>query len=109
MYKIVFNAAEIRPSAPKECWLKASHDQRALENFVQRWQGKEIQGSVIHCEKEEDELELCNFDRLGKCRNSAEDCLWEHVECTARGSCASTCRYGHQRGVKYEKDYAPSK
>ena len=86
-----------------ECWLK--HDnERAINNFITEWHEKSIHKSVIRCEKEEDELELCNKFQFGQC-TYGNDCHWEHIKCTADGTCASTCPYGHEKGVKSEHNH----
>jgi hypothetical protein len=87
-----------------QCWLKNANDEREVDNFVRRWNKKAISGSIIQCEKEEDELELCNKFQFGRCRMSNDECHWEHVPCTAEGTCSSACSYGHEAGMKSEHD-----
>ncbi|UJR16960.1 hypothetical protein I4U23_003858 [Adineta vaga] len=85
-----------------QCWLKNANDEKEVDDFIKRWNEKKIDGLVIHCEKEEDELELCNKFQYGRCGKNDDYCHWEHITCTANGNCASTCPYGHPSGMKSE-------
>ena len=92
-----------RPSSPIKCWLKNVRHEEDADDFVRLWDGKTVEGSVIQCEKEEEEeLELCDQFRLGRCQK--HDCDWEHVECQVNGSCSKSCQLGHKSGEKSEAD-----
>ena len=47
-------------ASPTQCRLKNANNEREVDNFIQEWNQQSIQGSVILCEKEEDEIEFCN-------------------------------------------------
>ncbi len=104
IYNIVMDPSVDDRASLMQCWLKNANDETEVDKFVQDWNRKVIGGSIIQCEKEEDELELCNKFQLGRCRKSSGECHWEHVPCTAQGNCASTCPYGHICGMKPERD-----
>jgi len=89
---------------PMQCWLKNANDDTKVNDFVQRWNGKVFGRSIIQCVKEEAKLELCNKFQFGRCRTSSDECHWEHIPCTAQGTCALTCPYGHIFGMKSERD-----
>jgi len=97
------------PASLTQCWLKNANNETEVDNFVQYWNGKAIGGSIIQCEKEEDELELCNKFQFGQCSKSSDECHWKHVPCTAKGTCSSACPYGHAFGMKLEHDFSNSK
>ena len=82
-----------------QCRLKNASNEK-VDDFVRRWNRKDISGRMIQCKKEEDELELCNKFQFGCCPKSSDICHWEHILCTANGTCASTCPYGHESGIK---------
>ncbi|CAF0765289.1 unnamed protein product [Adineta steineri] len=83
-----------------QCWLKNPNNKGEVDHFIQRWNGKPFKGFTIECNKEEDELELCNKFQFGQCQKTSTNCDWEHIICTANGACASTCPYGHSSGMK---------
>ena len=109
IYDIVMNPSPIGKLLSTECWLKNANDENEVNAFIQRWNGKNIGGSIIECKKEEDELELCNKFRYGRCTKTGNRCHWEHIECTANGKCMSTCPYGHPAGMKAERPIVDSK
>ncbi len=109
IYDIVMNPRATGKSSPTECWLKNATGEREVDTFIQQWNGKNVCGSNIECEKEEDELELCNKFQYGRCVKTEERCHWEHIKCTAHGKCAATCPYGHPAGMKAERPDADSK
>ncbi|CAF1416937.1 unnamed protein product [Adineta ricciae] len=104
IYDIVMAPSDNYFNRKAECWLKYADNERVINNFITKWHEKSIHQSVIHCEKEEDELELCNKFQFGQCTQD-NDCHWEHIKCTANGTCASTCPYGHEKYVKSEHSY----
>ncbi len=104
IYNIVMDLSVGDWNSPTQCWLKNANDETEVDKFVQDWNRKVIRGSHIQCEKEEDELELCNKFQFGRCQKSSNECHWEHVPCTAQGNCASTCPYGHEFGMKLKGD-----
>jgi hypothetical protein len=109
IYSIVMNPSVKEQSSSTECWLKNENDEGTVDDFVRRYNGRSIGGFVIQCEKEEDQLELCNKFQFGQCSKSDAYCHWEHVECTANGTCSSTCPYGHPIGIKPEGNSRNSK
>ena len=100
IYDIVIIPSNSNRAEPVECLLKNANHEEEVNCFIDRWDGRNIQGSEIRCEKEEDEQELCNKFQFGKCQMNVDKCHWEHVTCTAPDACPSTCRYGHEAGVK---------
>ncbi|CAF3817147.1 unnamed protein product [Rotaria sp. Silwood1] len=105
IYDIVMNSSNNDRALSTECWLKNTNDEREVDNFVQRRNGRSIRGSIIQCEKEEDEIEFCNKFQFGLCEKSSDECHWEHIPCTANGTCSSTCPYGHACGMKTVHDF----
>ncbi|CAF1067890.1 unnamed protein product [Rotaria sp. Silwood1] len=104
IYDIVMNPSNNDRALSTECWLKNAIDEREVNNFGQRWNKQSIKGSIIQCEKEEDEIEFCNKFQFGRCEKSSDECHWEHIPCTANGACSLTCPYGHAFGMKTEHD-----
>ncbi|CAF3452662.1 unnamed protein product [Rotaria sp. Silwood1] len=104
IYDIIMDPFASDPISSTQCWLKNANHEREVDDFVQRWNGESIEESIIQCEKEEDALELCNKFRIGRCQKSRDECHWDHILCTAEGTCASTCPYGHKLGMKSEHD-----
>jgi hypothetical protein len=98
--KILMNSPVKNQASPIECWLKDIEDLTKGNRFVEHWDGRTLLGSQIKCEIEEDKSELCKYFRLGKCRNTHDDCDWTHIECTANGKCPNDCPYGHAAGMK---------
>ncbi len=109
IYDIVMDPPVGDQASPRQCWLKNPNSETEVDDFVERWNGKVISGSIIQCEKEEDELELCNKFQFGRCQKSSDVCHWEHVPCTAKGTCSSICPYGHESEMKPERDSRNSK
>jgi len=109
IYDIVMDPSTANRALPTQCWLKNANNEREVDDFVRRWNRKTVGVSIIQCEKEEDEFELCNKFQFGRCPKSSDVCHWEHVPCTARGTCSSTCPYGHELGMKPEHDSSNSK
>ena len=99
---ILINSPSDNQSLPIECWLKSNDELEVAKNFKQHWNGQLVLGSQIVCEIEEDKLELCMTFRIGRCRPKNGTCDWEHIKCTANGTCSKDCRYGHEEGVKPE-------
>ena len=87
-------------SSTIECWIKRMEDKRMADDFVKKWNGQKLIQSRIECTVEEDELEFCNKFRIGQCPKTDDVCDWDHVVCTAKGSCSNDCRHGHDVGVK---------
>ncbi|CAF1511934.1 unnamed protein product, partial [Rotaria sp. Silwood1] len=104
IYDIVMNPSNNDRALSTECWLKNAIDEREVNNFGQKWNKQSIKGSIIQCEKEEDEIEFCNKFQFGRCEKSSDKCHWEHIPCTANGACSLTCPYGHAFGMKTEHD-----
>ncbi|CAF1018586.1 unnamed protein product [Adineta steineri] len=100
IYDIVMNPSVGDRTSSAQCWLKNAIDEEEVDNFIRRWNRKIFMEFTIECNKEEDELELCNKFQFGRCRKNSTDCDWEHITCTANGACASTCPYGHPFGMK---------
>ncbi len=109
IYDIVMDPSASGQALPTQCWLKNAINEREVDDSVKRWNKKAIKGSIIQCDKEEDELELCNKFQYGRCPKSSDDCHWEHVPCTAQDTCSSTCPYGHKFGIKSECNSPKSK
>ena len=110
IYDIVMNASNANQTSFTECWLKNADSEQAVDDFIRQWHNKKtIGGSIIQCTKEEDDLELCNKFQFGRCEKSADECHWEHIPCTAEGTCASTCSRGHPPGMKSENHWKNSK
>ncbi len=109
IYDIVMDPLAGHQASPTQCWLKNPFNEKEVNDFVQRWNRKTIGESIIQCEKEEDELELCNKFQFGRCSKSSDECHWEHVPCTAEGTCSLTCPYGHKFGVKSKHNSSNSK
>ena len=99
VYDIVMNPSDNDLSVKTECWLKNTNGEDEIDKFIRRWNRKSIDGSIIQCEKKEDQFEFCTNFQIGQCRYDA-DCYWDHIPCTANGTCASTCPYGHEQGMK---------
>ncbi|CAF1284838.1 unnamed protein product [Rotaria sordida] len=104
IYDIVMDPSTNDRALPAECWLKNANDEREVNSFIQSRNGRSIRGSIIQCEKEEDEIELCNKFQFGLCEKSSDECHWEHIRCTAMGTCSSICPYGHPFGMKTGHD-----
>ncbi|CAF1018672.1 unnamed protein product [Adineta steineri] len=100
MYNIIMNPSVGDRASSVQCWLKNANDEEEVDNFVRRWNRETFMEFTIECNKEEDELELCNKFQFGRCLKANADCHWEHINCTANGVCASTCPYGHPFGMK---------
>ncbi len=109
IYDIVMDPSISDQASPRQCWLKNPNSEGEVDDFVKRWNRKVISGSSIQCEKQEDALELCNQFQLGRCQKTSDVCHWEHVPCTAEGTCSSICPYGHKFGMKAEHDSRNSK
>jgi hypothetical protein len=109
IYDIVMDPSVGNRASSTQCWLKNPSHEREVDDFVQRWNEKAFKGSIIQCVKEEDELELCNKFQFGRCSKSSDECHWEHVPCTADGTCSLTCPYGHELGMKPERNSPNSK
>ncbi|CAF1406093.1 unnamed protein product, partial [Rotaria sordida] len=58
IYDIVMNPSTNDRALSTECWLKNANDEREVNSFVQNMNGRSIRGSVIQCEKEEDDIEF---------------------------------------------------
>jgi hypothetical protein len=105
--EIVWDIHDIVMNPPtRECWLKNPRDESEANEFIKDWNGRAIKGSIIKCTKKEDQRELCNKFQFGLCTKTGADCHWEHVPCTAKGNCGTTCRYGHEIGMKSEKNFS---
>ena len=109
IYDIVMDPSTGDQGRSMQLWLKNANNEKEVNDFVKRWDKETIGGSIIRCEKEEDELELCGKFQFGRCRKTSDECHWEHVPCTAQGTCSSTCPYGHQFGMKSEREPFKSK
>lgn len=99
-------------SSSLQCWLKNANNEKEVDDFIRRWNNRVLSDTnrtTIQCEKEEDDLELCKNNRVGRCSQSAKDCHWEHIKCTAENNCASACPYGHELDVKAESNSRNSK
>jgi hypothetical protein len=106
IYDIVMDSSFDDRASSRQCWLKNPEGETEVDKFIEHWNGKAFGESIIQCEKEEDEFELCNKFQYGGCDKTNGYCHWEHVPCTAQGNCASTCPYGHEPGTKPER-YSP--
>ncbi|CAF4214561.1 unnamed protein product [Rotaria sp. Silwood2] len=104
IYDIVMDPSINDRALSTQCWLKNANDEREVDNFVQSRNGRSIRGSIIQCEKEEDEIEFCNKFQFGQCEKSSDECHWEHISCTAKGTCSLICPYGHSIGMKTVHD-----
>ncbi|CAF3619215.1 unnamed protein product [Rotaria sordida] len=102
IYDILMGPTLDDQSSSMECWLKSPDNQAQIDEFIQNSKQRKINGSIIQCEKEEDQLELCKFFRTGQCEKSDDNCHWAHVKCTANGTCSRDCPYGHVKGLKME-------
>jgi hypothetical protein len=109
IYDIVMDPSTDDRALSTQCRLKNANNEREVDSFIQEWNQESIQGSIILCEKEEDEIEFCNKFQFGICEKSSDECHWEHVPCTANGTCSSTCRYGHVPGMKTDRHSPNSK
>ncbi|CAF1659539.1 unnamed protein product, partial [Adineta ricciae] len=99
VYDILMNPCDNDLSVKTECWLKNANGEEEIDNFIRRWNRKSIDGLIIQCEKKEDQFELCTKFQIGQCGYGA-NCYWDHIPCTANGTCASACPYGHEQGMK---------
>ncbi|CAF3736525.1 unnamed protein product [Rotaria sordida] len=102
IYDILMGSTLDDQSSSMECWLKSPDNQAQIDEFIQNSKQRKINGSIIQCEKEEDQLELCKFFRTGQCEKPDDNCHWAHVKCTANGTCSRDCPYGHVKGLKME-------
>ncbi|CAF4950559.1 unnamed protein product, partial [Rotaria magnacalcarata] len=103
IYNILMGSPTDDDQSPSmECWLKSPDDQEKIDEFIRNSKQRTINRSIIQCEKEEDQLELCRFFRIGTCDKHDDICNWVHIKCTARGTCSRDCPYGHGKGEKTE-------
>lgn len=97
---ILIDVSTDDPSSPMECWMKRMNNKTLADEFVKKWDGQKLFQLEIKCTVEEDKPELCNKFRIGQCSKMDAICDWDHVVCTAKGSCSNDCSYGHDPGVK---------
>ncbi|CAF4297795.1 unnamed protein product [Rotaria socialis] len=103
VYDILMGSPTDDDQSPSmECWLKSPDDQEKIDEFIRNSKQRTINRSIIQCEKEEDQLELCRFFRTGKCDKRDDICNWVHIKCTANRTCSRDCPYGHEKGEKTE-------
>ena len=80
----------------RECWVIDKKNELTCSEIHELWHRTVPNKVAINCTEELLTFELCRFFRNGQCGKG--DCHWEHQVCTARGSCASTCPFGHPLG-----------
>ncbi|CAF4027885.1 unnamed protein product [Rotaria sp. Silwood1] len=103
IYDILMGSSPLSDqSSSMECWLKSPNDQVQIDEFIKNSNQIIIDGSRIEYEKEEDQLELCKFYRIGQCTKRDDQCHWAHIKCTANGTCSKDCPYGHDKDSNKE-------
>ena len=108
LFDILMDPYFDRASLSTQCWLKNPNSEKEIDEFIEEWNQGCIKHSVITCQKEVDEPELCNRFQSGRCTH-VDDCYWVHERCNANGACSATCPYGHVRGEKSEDSCSQSK
>ena len=99
---IVMKALPDNSLTCRECWLIDKKNELTCSEISESWSRHASRKDMINCTQEPITLELCRFFRNGECKE--QNCDWEHQLCTARGSCSSSCPFGHLRGSRKTGD-----